>query len=90
MKEHEPPTKHINEGDSLSHLRDMLLFHANARADIMKDLKVIIMSCESYEFDNKILGHGGSSSTSQALLVIKEIKSLATNAYKKGIPQRRG
>ena len=89
MKEYQPPTKHLTEGDSLSSLRDMLLFHANARADIMKDLKVIIMSCESYEFDKKIHGHGGSSSTGHALSVIKEIKSLATNAYKKGTPQRR-
>ena len=42
--------KFINEGDSFSHLRDMYLFHANARVDMMKDLKKIIMTCESYEF----------------------------------------
>ena len=90
MKEWEPPTKFINEGDSFSHLRDMLLFHANARVNMMKDLKKIIMTCESYEFDNKIHGHGGSSSTSLALSIIKEIKSLATTAYKKGIPKRNG
>ena len=90
MKEWEPPTKFINEGDSFSHLRDTLLFHANARVDMMKDLKKIIMTCESYEFDKKIHGHGGSSSTGQALSIIKEIKALATKAYKKGTPKRNG
>jgi len=90
MEEREPPTKFINEGDSFSHLRNMLVFHANARVNMMEDLKKIIMICESYEFNNEMHGHGGSSSTSHAISIVKEIKTLATRAYKKGIPKRNG
>jgi len=80
----EPPIKAKNETDSLERLREMLLFHGNARANLMEDLKKIIMICKEYEFDLKIHGHGGSSSSGRAYSLLKRIEEIATNAYKEG------
>jgi|ETNvirenome_6_85_1030632.scaffolds.fasta_scaffold28401_1 hypothetical protein len=80
----EPPFKAIGETDSLEHLREMLRFHGNARVNLMEDLKKIIMICKDYEFDLKIHGHGGSSSSGHAYGLFKEIEEIATKAYKEG------
>jgi hypothetical protein len=73
-----------NETDSLDRLREMLCFHGNARVNLMEDLKKIIMICKEYEFDLKIHGHGGSSSSGHAYSLLKRIEEIATKAYKEG------
>ena len=81
MKKWEPPA---DTSDSLNHLRDMLLFHANGKADMMKHLKEAILICKEFKFDKDIYGHGGSSATFDALEVIKKIENICTKAYKIG------
>lgn len=85
----QPPVKAKNETDSLEHLREMLHFHGNARVSLMESLKKIIMICKDYEFDLKIYGHGGSSSSGHANSLFKKIEEIATEAYKEGASRRK-
>ena len=47
------------------------------------------MICKDYEFDLKIYGHGGSSSSGHANSLFKKIEENATEAYKEGASRRK-